>query len=98
MFKYFKYRALRFSCFYERSRSTVVYFNLAKSYSFKAVDVASSLNISAFSFGIVGGSFLGGIALDTYGLRSTMLLAAAMVALAVLLMLVENKFENKRQK
>ncbi|MDN3206655.1 MFS transporter [Pediococcus pentosaceus] len=71
---------------------------LAKSYSSKAVDVASSLNISAFSFGIVGGSFLGGVALDTYGLRSTMLLAAAMVALAVLMMLVENKFENKRQK
>lgn len=44
------------------------------------------------------GLFLGGVALDTYGLRSTMLLAAAMVALAVLLMLVENKFENKRQK
>lgn len=71
---------------------------LAKNYRPAAMDIASSLNISAFSFGIVLGSFVGGQAINIWGLRSTALVAALLLAITIALMLVENNLENQRQR
>lgn len=70
---------------------------LAKSYAPEALDIASSLNISAFNFGIVLGSFIGGQALDLWGLRSTAVAAAVLLAAATALMFVAANLENKRK-
>lgn len=70
---------------------------LAKTYRPDAMDIASSLNISAFSFGIVLGSFVGGQAINVWGLRSTALVAAVLLAITIVLMVVENSLEKQRQ-
>lgn len=70
---------------------------LAKSYAPAAMDIASSLNISSFSFGIVLGSFVGGQVINYFGLRNTALAAGILVALALVLMLVVFHLEKKRQ-
>ena len=69
---------------------------LAKSYTPEAMDIASSLNISSFSFGIVLGSFVGGQVLDVWGLRSTAIAAAILLVITILLMFVESKMEQNR--
>lgn len=71
---------------------------LAKNYTPKSIDIASSLNISSFSFGIVLGSFVGGQIIDYYGLANTALAAGVLVVLALLLMLIEFKLEKNRKK
>lgn len=70
---------------------------LAKTYRPEAMDIASSLNISAFSFGIVLGSFVGGQAINIWGLRSTAIVAAILLAITLGLMLIENVLEKQRQ-
>lgn len=70
---------------------------LAKNYRPEAMDIASSLNISAFSFGIVLGSFVGGQAINIWGLRSTAIVAAILLAITLGLMLIENVLEKQRQ-
>lgn len=70
---------------------------LAKTYRPEAMDIASSLNISAFSFGIVLGSFVGGQAINIWGLRSTAIVAAILLAVTFGLMLIENVLEKQRQ-
>lgn len=70
---------------------------LAKSYTPEALDIASSLNISSFSFGIVLGSFVGGKVIDTVELSATTISAGILVFAAIVLMLIEFKLENKRK-
>ncbi|KRL80307.1 hypothetical protein FC57_GL001522 [Lactobacillus ultunensis DSM 16047] len=70
---------------------------LAKSYTPESMDIASSLNISSFSFGIVLGSFVGGQALNIWGLRSTALIAGMLLAITLIMMLIEMNLEKKRQ-
>lgn len=70
--------------------------SLANSYVPEAIDMASSLNIASFSLGIVLGSFVGGLAINKWGLTSTALVAGIMVVLALLLNIVESSLEAKR--
>lgn len=70
--------------------------SLANSYAPEAIDMASSLNIASFSLGIALGSFVGGLAITNWGLKSTALVAGIMVVLALLLNIVESSFEAKR--
>ncbi|GHV97304.1 chloramphenicol resistance protein [Lactobacillus nasalidis] len=71
--------------------------SLAGSYRPEAIEMASSLNITAFNLGIVLGSFVGGQAIAYFNLRATAAAAGIMVVLAVLLALVVAKLENGRQ-
>lgn len=71
---------------------------LAKNYRPDTMDMASSLNISAFSFGIVLGSFIGGQAINIWGLKSTTVAAALLLAITIVLMLIESNLEKQRQK
>lgn len=61
---------------------------LAKRFVPSAVDLASSLNITGFSGGIMLGAILGGIVIDFAGLAYTPLVAAFMVGLSVILTVV----------
>lgn len=70
--------------------------SLANSYVPEAIDMASSLNIASFNLGIVLGSFVGGLAITNWGLKSTALVAGIMVVLALLLNIVESSLEAKR--
>lgn len=70
--------------------------SLANSYVPEATDMASSLNISSFSLGIVLGSFVGGLGITYFGLRSTAIIAGIMVFLAILLNTIEISLESKR--
>ncbi|MBD5430266.1 MFS transporter [Lactobacillus sp.] len=70
--------------------------SLAKSYQPDAVEIASSLNISSFSFGIVLGSFIGGKVISNIDLAHTTIAAGILVTLAILLIYFEIKMENRR--
>lgn len=70
--------------------------SLAKSYQPEAIDMASSLNISSFSWGIVLGSFVGGKVIDYLDLNHTAIAAGLLVTIAILLTLIEFRFEKER--
>ena len=70
--------------------------SLAKSYQPEAIDMASSLNISSFSWGIVLGSFVGGKVIDLIDLKHTAIAAGLLVTIAIGLTLIEFKLEKKR--
>ena len=70
--------------------------SLTNSYVPEATDMASSLNISSFSLGIVLGSFVGGLGITYFGLRSTAVIAGIMVFKAILLNTIEISMESKR--
>lgn len=72
--------------------------SLARSYVPEAIDMASSLNITSFNLGIVLGAFVGGKAINIWGLQSTTLAASIMLGLAIVLTLIEIPIENKRSK
>ncbi len=54
------------------------------------------LNISAFSLGIVLGSYVGGLVITYVGLLQTALAASGLVIIAILLMSVVFQQEKKR--
>ncbi|NMO97129.1 MFS transporter [Paenibacillus lemnae] len=58
---------------------------LAEKYVPSAVDVASALNIAAFNVGIAAGASIGGLVVDTIGIRHTPWIGGIMVLAAVLL-------------
>lgn len=70
--------------------------SLAKSYQPEAIDMASSLNISSFSWGIVLGSFVGGKVIDLIDLKHTAIAAGLLVTIAIVLTIIEFKLERKR--
>lgn len=70
---------------------------LAKDYRPQSMDIASSLNISAFSFGIVLGSFVGGQVINWWSLRGTAIAAASLLLITELLMFIEAHLENQRR-
>lgn len=69
---------------------------LAQTYAPKATAIASALNISAFSLGIVLGSYVGGLVITYVGLLQTALAASGLVIIAILLMSVVFQQEKKR--
>lgn len=64
---------------------------LVAHYDIQAEEVASGTNIAAFNLGIAGGSFLGGVILDTFSLTWLSLVAALIVALSYLLIRAVSK-------
>jgi predicted MFS family arabinose efflux permease len=58
---------------------------LVAHYDVQAEEVASGTNIAAFNLGIAGGSFVGGIVVNSGALTATPLIAAIVVALSYLL-------------
>ena len=59
---------------------------LVAHYGVQAEEVASGTNIAAFNLGIAGGSFFGGVIVDTFSLTWLSLVAAIIVALSYLLL------------
>ena len=51
-------------------------------------DVALAMNMTACNVGIAAGSALGGLVVATSGVRNTLLLGAAMLAIAIVLVIV----------
>ncbi|HSX10899.1 MAG TPA: MFS transporter [Chlamydiales bacterium] len=64
---------------------------LAKYLQLEGLDVASGLNIAAFNLGIAGGSFVGGLVIDFWGLTMTFLAAGAVVLAAFCLICYTSK-------
>lgn len=58
---------------------------LVKTLAIEADDVASGLNIAAYNVGIAGGSFVGSVVVELWGLAATSLVAACAIGLAFLL-------------
>lgn len=56
----------------------------------KAIEVVTSLFVATFNIGIALGSFVGGRVVDSLGLHSNMLLAAALPAVGLLFVLAIN--------
>jgi multidrug resistance protein len=69
---------------------------LAEKYVPSAVDVASALNIAAFNIGIALGSLIGGVVVDSIGLKHTPWIGGLMVLVAVILTGVSAKLEKRK--
>ncbi|PDZ48325.1 MFS transporter [Bacillus sp. AFS094611] len=64
-----------------------------------APNIAASLNISAFNFGIALGSFVGGVVINTsLGLKAIPLIAALLTVLCIGVVLVGWLFDSKEEK
>ncbi|QCT00996.1 major facilitator superfamily MFS_1 [Paenibacillus algicola] len=69
---------------------------MAEKYVPSAVDVASALNIAAFNVGIALGATIGGIAVDTIGIRHTPWIGSLMVLAAAALAIHATRQSAKR--
>lgn len=67
----------------------------AESYTPKAVDVASGLNIAAFNLGIAFGAWAGGLVVSQFGLMYTPWIGALIVLLAYGLTHISGKLDQK---
>jgi DHA1 family inner membrane transport protein len=70
---------------------------LAEKYTPQAVDVASGLNIAAFSVGIALGSILGGVVIERMTLMDTAWIGALIVALALVLTRLSGFLDKRDQ-
>jgi DHA1 family inner membrane transport protein len=70
---------------------------LAEKYTPQAVDVASGLNIAAFSVGIALGSILGGVVIERMTLMDTTWIGALIVALALVLTRLSGFLDKRDQ-
>ncbi|CDG22372.1 Major facilitator superfamily [Xenorhabdus poinarii G6] len=70
--------------------------DLAKKHSPDSVDTASGMNIAAFNAGVVCGSLLGGVAINTIGLTSLSWVGSVITVIAIAILLVQMNMDTMR--